>query len=403
MSRLSHWPMHILLVNQHYPPESGATGVLAEALAAELVARGHSVTVVAGHSGGVPGSVDCDGVRVLRHRVPERGAGGIRRLAHYAAFAARLAILRNPGRVDVVLAFSSTPVLGGIGAVLLARRLGAPLVYGVQDLHPEGALAMGVLRDGAATAMATRLDGIAWRAAARIVLVGECLRVGAAPRGIARRAPVVIPNWADTTRVVPADPGPHRRRLGIDSEAFLVGYSGNVGRAQDFDTILAAARILGREGGPRSIRFLITGDGVRAEEIRREADALPNVMIIPPVSGTQLCESLAAVSLSLVPLRAGLGSCCVPSKVYSALASGRPVAGILEGGNDAARMIHEADCGFCVPPGDSISLAARIRELATQPDRADEMGRNARSYAEANGGLDRAACRYEAVLRRAIL
>ena len=105
--------------------------------------------------------------------------------------------------------------------------------------------------------------------------------------------------------------------------------------------------------------------------------------------------------LSLVPLRRGLGRYCVPSKVYSILASGRPVGAVLDDDNDIARIVEEIDCGFRVDPDDPESLAREILRLAEDRDLARRQGRNGREFGECEGSLERAANDYECVFWQA--
>lgn len=402
--------MKLLLVNQHYPPDAGATGKLAAQLSVSLVRRGHEVTVLTGRptyeeakGARAPRSEWRDGVRVLRLALISRLDAPPGRLLHYASFAlallARAPFLRRP---DAVLAFSSTPVFGGAAAAVLARFLGCPFVYVVQDVYPEVAVALGVLREGVLERAARLLEMLAWRSAARVVVIGPEMAEAARRRAVAPERLAVIGNWADPLEIRPAEGEAFRREAGIGADEFVVQYAGNLGRSQDLDAVLRAIRIVEEKAAPKPVRFLFVGGGVRADEILREVERLPNVTVMPRQPEEKLPEVLAAADLSLVPLRQGLARWCVPSKVYSILASGRPVGACIDAESEVARIVTGSDCGFRVDAGDAAALADEILRLAGDPERARRLGWRGRLRAETTDSREHAVDRYEELLERVV-
>jgi colanic acid biosynthesis glycosyl transferase WcaI len=396
----------LLFINQHYPPDSGATGRLTAQLAEQLVRNGHEVTVLTGRPTydeakalSAPRDEVRAGVRVIRLPLLARRNGPLGRALHYLSFAVSLVIggLRI-SRPDVIHAYSSTPMFGGVAALLLARLKRCPLVYGVNDVYPEMAVALGVLREGALARLGRFLETWAWRSSTRLVLIGERLREVALNRGIDEGRLVVIPNWADANRIEPLEDRALRREWGIGDEEFLVEYAGNFGRSQDLQNVLEAARIVERESA--NVRFVFVGSG-SASEVDEWTAAVPSLKVLPFQPEERLSEVLSAADLSLVPLRRGLGRYCVPSKVYSILASGRPVGAVLDHDNDVARIVEQIDCGFRVEPDDPESLAREILRLAGDPDLARRQGRNGREFGECEGSLERAANDYECVFWQA--
>jgi colanic acid biosynthesis glycosyl transferase WcaI len=392
----------LLLINQHYPPDPGATGRLTAQLAEKLAASGHQVTVLTGRPTyeeaiGVPAPRDemRGDVRVIRLPLLARWSGPIGRALHYLSFALSLVVggLRV-ARPDAILAYSSTPLFGGVAALLLAGLKRCPLVYGVNDVYPEMAIALGVLREGALARVGRFLETLAWRGASRLVLIGDRLRDVALARGIPAERIAVIPNWADANRIAPLEKSALRREWGIDDDEFLVEYAGNFGRSQGLETVLEAARIVERTTS--QVRFVFVGGG-SAADVDQWTAAVPRLKVLPFQPEERLSEVLSAADLSLVPLRHGLGRYCVPSKVYSILASGRPVGAVVDPDNDVARIVEEIDCGFRVDPDDPESLAREILRLAGDPERARRLGRNGREFGECEGSLERAATAYECV------
>jgi glycosyltransferase involved in cell wall biosynthesis len=178
---------------------------------------------------------------------------------------------------------------------------------------------------------------------------------------------VVIHNWADAA-LHPVD---------IPHDRFVVGYSGNLGRAHDAQTMLGAIRMLQDDA---QIEFVITGGGAQLDAIR--AERLPNVRFAGYAPRETLSESLSSADAQLVTLRPELEGLIVPSKFYGVLAIARPVLFVGAPDGELARIIRTHDIGLVIEPGDSAALAARIRELASDRGRAREIGLRGRALYE---------------------
>ena len=401
--------MRLLLVNQHYPPDSGATGRVLAELAEALAARQHGVRVITGkptyqEAQGVdaPWSEEKNGVQIERVPMLPRQTSRLGRMLHYASFACGLFFrgLTLP-RPDAVVAFSSTPFLGGVALRMLAFAKRCPYVYVVQDAYPEIAVALGALSPGFVERIAAQFERWVWSGASRVVVIGAELVSLAEARGVDPSRVAVIPNWADAERIVPQDISSFRRELGFQEDDFVVEYAGNLGQAQALEGVLEAARLVAKERRP--IRFLFVGEGSSADSFRQRASSVPGVTVAPFQPEERLPDVLAAADVGLVPLKRGLSRYCVPSKVYSILASGRAVGAAVDDGSDIARLVNEADCGFRVDPDDPEGLAAEILRLADDRDQVRDMGRRARKFCEEEATLERAAERYEDVLSGAIV
>jgi colanic acid biosynthesis glycosyl transferase WcaI len=88
----------------------------------------------------------------------------------------------------------------------------------------------------------------------------------------------------------------------------------------------------------------------------------------------------AAADISLVPLRKGIALDSVPSKVYTIMASARPVVAAVDPGSDAWNLVEQAQCGLCVEPESPHALAEAIRALYADPALRERLGRNGREH-----------------------
>lgn len=404
----------IFIVNRFFHPDHSATGQIASDLAFHLAARGMRVAAIAGAGLYDDPSADlapfeqAHGVDIHRVRRPRYGRatlGGraFDMLAMHRAFAAALARFGRPG--DCVIAKTDPPLLSvALAPVARARRMA--LVNWLQDLYPEvaldiGAAGMGVVgraaRAAAPALIAARNSSL--RAARANVAIGERMAGRVAEAGVARERIAIIHNWCDDTiiRPLPAEGHPLRAAWGLAGR-FVVGYSGNLGRAHEFRTLLDAAGLLREE---KDIRFLFIGGGHLTGALQAEvsARALGDAFQFRPYqSAADLPLSLTAPDvhwLSLAPAMEGL---IVPSKFYGIAAAGRPTLAVTAPDGEIARLVQRHHCGLAIAPGDGAGLADAIRALRAEPDRRAAMGRNARALIDARFSRAHALAAWEALV-----
>lgn len=380
----------IIFVNRYFFPDESATSRMLSDLAFRLAQRDVSVSVVTSRQlyqdpeAALPPRETIRGVEV--HRVWTATHGRSRLLGRaldYASFhvAAGFELMRIVKRGDLVVAKTDPPLIS-IAAGMAAAWHGAHLINWLQDLFPEVAavLAPGSVPKPIEAALLGARD---WslRAAVMNVALSEGMRSLLIARGVDRQHVTVVPNWANVEDVVPlpTQSSRTRRRLGLEG-SFVVGYSGNLGRAHEFDTLTGAARLL--QSDP-DIAFLITGGGARAAALQRATrDAgLANTLFQDYQPPELLSDSMAAADIHFVSLLPSLEGLIVPSKIYGILAAGRPALFVGDPDGDVARMIQQFECGIVVAVGDSVRLARELRALRDDPDRLRSMGQRARANA----------------------
>lgn len=370
------------MLNQYYAPRVEATAYLLAELC-EGLAEDWDVTVV---TGGAPGEVagggERSGVRVVRLPAPALGKRGLlRRAVDYGGYAAlTVPVAASRARPDVVLAMTDPPFVGAV-ARLVARRFGAPLVVVCQDVFPETAIAVGALRRPLAVRTLRALVEPPLRAAARVVALGETMRARLEQKGVARDRIRVIPNWTDTERIRPGRQDNEWSRAEGLADRFVVMHAGNLGFAQDLDTLLRAAALLADVG---ELVVAIAGSGSREEELRALARRVgaERVRFLGHQPREAMPAVLASGTVHAVGLARGLAGYVVPSRLYGVLAAGRPVVAHADPDSETAHVVRDGVGGTAVPPGDPQALAAAIRAAHREPGRLAEEGRRARAYAE---------------------
>jgi glycosyltransferase involved in cell wall biosynthesis len=200
--------------------------------------------------------------------------------------------------------------------------------------------------------------------------------------GIPQTQITVIPNWADGQAIQPlaAEQNPLRSEWQLQDK-FVVGYSGNLGRAHEFTTILEAATQLINEP---QIVFLLIGSGPQKLWLEAEVNKrhLTNVLFKPYQPRERLGESLTVPDVHLISLRPSLEGLIVPSKFYGIAAAGRPVLYLGDKDGEIPRLLHLHQCGRTLAEGDSQGLVEVIKRLAENPEDRLRLGRNARALFE---------------------
>jgi len=313
--------------------------------------------------------------------------------------ALRAAGVREP---DLVLCQTDPPFLGA-AAYLVARRFGVAFVAVSKDVFPETAVQVGRLRNPLVVGALDALIRFYLRRADRVVAIGETMRQRLLEKGVPPERLRLIPDWVDTRAIHPVErDNAWRRDQGLDGR-FVVMHSGNVGHAQDLDTLVRAAALL---RGVDGIAVVVVGDGARREELVRLADEIgaQAVRFLPYQPREVLPQSLSAGDVHFVGLASGLSGYVVPSRLYGVLAAGRPAIVAADDDSEPARLVRSVGCGVVVRPGRPEALAEAIRELAAGSQDLDELGRRGREFVVANAdraeGIRRYASLLEEILER---
>ena len=390
--------MHILVLCPHFAPDlHAATGEVMTQLVHALARRGHTVDVVTS----LPWYRDHDVEPEWRGRPVRREAtdfGSITRVwpfptdkgsiaSRAVAFAAQtalsFAVAVPKKRPDVVLAMSP-PIFFGSAARMLAARFRVPFVFNVQDIFPDVAIDLGMLKNEKAIAVAKKLERSLYGSADAVTVLSEDqasnVRSKIEPDGIGRVH--IIPNFVDTTRITVVDRMTDYRQRNNIGEDLVVMYSGNVGFSQSFYLIEAAARhFAGKSAGDgRSIRFVINGEGAARPAVESWANGMPNVTITDFAPREQVSDALGTADLHLILLSAGLAKSSTPSKLYGIFAAGRPVLASIDRGSDADRIITDSGAGVVVAPNEAEPFIHALDGLLADPAQLELLGQKAHGY-----------------------
>ena len=379
--------MRIVFVNRFYAPDHSATSQMLTDLAVALAKGGDEVHVVTSRllyddpAARLSVNETLDGVAVHRVRTSTFGRRNLAgRAIDYLSFyiTASLLLFRLIRRGDIVVAKTDPPLVSiPVGWVVRLRK--ARQVNWLQDLFPEVATVLGVrMAQGVSGKLLARLRDRSLHVAARNVVPGRLMQDRLSVRGIDPGSIVVIPNWADGAAVQPVAhaANPLRDAWGL-ADKFVVGYSGNLGRAHEFQTIVDAALVLRPES---DIVFLIIGGGAGDKTFGEPADpSSPNIIRKPYQRRELLAQSLGMIDVHLVSLRPEMEGLVVPSKFYGIAAAGRPTIFIGDRDGEIGALVRRLECGIAVIPSDAGGLADAIVLLREDVALQARMGANARN------------------------
>lgn len=399
----------IIFINRFFHPDHSATSQLLSDLAFNLAHHGQTVHVITGGQlygdarAALPQEETIRGVRVYRVRTSRFGRGRLLgRMMDYLTFyaGATWALWRATSRGDVVVAKTDPPMISVCAAWVTAWKRGA-LVNWVQDLFPEVAMALNVGGVRLAAPLLRRLRNRSLRQARHNVVLGELMAKRLRDEGVAGERMTVIDNWADGAAIqpVPKDENPLVREWALDRK-FVVGYSGNMGRVHEFQTMIEAAERL--KAYP-DIVWLFIGDGqartwLEQETVRR---GLTNIQFRPYQPASYLRWSLSVPDVHIISLRPNLEGLIVPSKFYGVAAAGRPVIYLGDAEGEIARILRRERCGWTFAIGQAEALAQHLLSLSRDSGQVALAGRQARETFDRQYARPRALRMWRSVLESA--
>lgn len=401
----------LLFINKHYAPDIAATGQMLADLAEYLVEDGFEVHVLCGQSRYEEGHLQLprfeirNGVHV--HRVSTTGFGRNRvvgRLLDYATFyvhALRFMLGRARADVSIVL---TTPPLMHVAAVLGKRIRKRPFGIWSMDLHPDAEVAVGMLQEKSLlTRFLHLVNDMGYREADFIITLGACMSRRVVKKGVSSARIHEIPVWTRCDEIRPLDreKNPLVQRLKLGNR-FVVMYSGNAGLGHRFDEIKQAMAALKDRD---DILFLFVGAGPKRDEIEKyiRQHNLTTALYLDYFRREDIHLSLALGDVHLVSLKEEMTGIAVPSKVYGAMAAGRPIVFIGPSASASAQTIADTACGVVIDPAllkqKQPSLETILKELAMQPQVRAKMGTRGRSAAVRTYDVKPACEKWSALLQ----
>jgi colanic acid biosynthesis glycosyl transferase WcaI len=398
---------HFVFISQVYVPDPAAVGQHLADAAEELARRGHDVTVYTSRAGyddptiKYPPSETIRGVSVRRLPLSSFGKGSILvRVIGGLAFVGQAAIrgaVRR--RIDAVVV-STSPPMASLGALVIGALRRAKVKYWVMDINPDQLVALGMAKPQSSSVRVFNwLNRQILGRADDVVVLDRFM----ADRIRGKRDPgerlSVLPPWPaeDPPAIVPHADNPFRARH-VSGDKVVLMYSGNHGPSNPLATVLEAAQRVADD--PRLL-FMFIGGGIGKKEVD-EAKS-PNIVSLPYQPQSDLRYSLGAADVHIVTVGDAIPGIVHPSKVYGAMAAGRPILLVGPDENHVADILADHNIGWHVRHGDVEGAVRVIREIAgLSRDELEAMGRHARDVMMSRGGKAGSVARLCDVLERSV-
>ncbi|MBG1239994.1 glycosyltransferase family 4 protein [Nostoc sp. NZL] len=402
--------MRILIYSYNYYPEPIGIAPLMTELAEGLVKRGHQVRVVTAmpnyperqiyqeYRGKWYLNEDKNGVQIQRSYVWIRPQPNLLdRVLLDASFVVTSFVPALIGwRPDVIL--STSPSLPSCVPVALLGWLRAcPVILNLQDILPEAAVHVGLLKNKLLIQLFRLLEKFAYHTASKISVIADGFVDNLRSKGVEGDKIVQIPNWVDVNfiRPLPKENNPFRTAHNLNGK-FVVLYSGNIALTQGLESVVKAASVLRHIP---DIVFVIVGEAKGLERLQQECldCGADNVLLLPFQPRKYLPQMLAAADVGLVVQKKNVVSFNMPSKIQVLLASGGALVASVPDNGTAARAIRQSGGGIIVPPEDPQALAMAILDLYQNPEKVKTLGYKSRQYAVEHYAFEQALNQYESL------
>lgn len=407
--------MRVLIYSYNYHPEPIGIAPLMTELAEGLVRRGHQVRVITGmpnypqrqiyegYRGKLYMTETRNGVIIQRSYMWVKPKPSlIDRLLLDSSFVVTSFLQALRGwRPDIIL-LTVPPLPVCVPATLLSWFHNCPIVLNVQDILPEAAVHVGLLKNKTMIRVFEALEKFAYRTAHTISVIADGFVENLEGKGVPSSKLTCIPNWVDTGFIhpMPKENNAFRIEHGLDGK-FVVLYAGNIALTQGLETVIEAAARLRHIP---EIAFAIVGEPKAIAKLKQhcETHGADNVKLMPFQPREKLPEMLAAADVGLIVQKRNVVSFNMPSKTQVLLASGRAVIASVPSTGSAAKAIEKSNGGIVVEPENPEALADQILELYHDSELTARLGKQGRQYAIDRYSFEQALNQYEALFEKVV-
>ncbi len=409
-NRLGPSAMRVLIYSYNYYPEPIGIAPLMTELAEGLAKRGHEVRVITAmpnypqrqiyeqYRGKLYETEERNGVTIQRSYVLVKPKPTLLdRILLDSSFVLTSFFQALRGRRPDLILLTMPPLPVCAPAALLGWLHNCPIVLNVQDILPEAAVHMGLIKNKPLIWLLEAIEKFAYRTAHTVSVIAEGFVENLEGKGVPSEKITCIPNWVDTNFIcpLPKDDNAFRRAHNLEGK-FVVLYSGNIALTQGLETVVEAAAQL---RDVLDIVFVIVGESKAVEMLKHycQTCGADNVILLPFQPREKLPEMLAAADVGLIVQKHHVVSFNMPSKTQVLLASGRPVIASVPHFGSAAKAIEKSRGGVVVEPENPAALAQQILEFHKNPEQAERLGKQGRQYALERYSFEQALNQYEAL------
>jgi glycosyltransferase involved in cell wall biosynthesis len=380
--------MKILIISQYFWPEEFRVNDLA----IDLLERGHKVSVITGNPNypkgkfvkgyGFKYSTELyNGIKIYRVPILPRGNNSIMLFINYLSFVIFGSVFAffHKKKYDKVFAVNYSPITAVIPAIMYCWKNKMELSIWVQDLWPESVIAASNIKSKSIQMILTKLVKFIYAKSDKIFVSNFGFIKSIKEKGINEEKIYFMPNWAEDIFESAKNEKVERSKLNLPN-GFIVMFAGNIGEAQDFESIVKSIELTKSNS---NIKWVFIGDGRKSIwlkeqiEVRSLGDNVSLLGRFPTEAMPSFFEQADAMLVSLKD--EFIFSLTVPGKVQSYMAARKPILTMLNGAG--SEIVKEADCGFIAHAGDYMRLAENIKKISLLSGKdMSDFGNNAYDY-----------------------
>jgi len=381
----------VLLITDAYLPEIRSASHLMQELAEGLRDRGYDIYVATSYPQynltendrniDYPDFVVEGGIKVIRIKtLPHHKVNfiirGISQISMPYIFKNR--IKKCLKKIDIILVYSPPLSLASLGGSL-KNFYGAKYILNVQDIFPQNAIDLGILKNGFLIKFFESIEKKAYRNADVIFVHSEGNESFLKNKHteISEKF-IVLHNWIDTKEFDGVErTNEYRKKYGLENK-FIILFAGVIGPSQGLDFVLEVAK---KVEDLQDLVFLIVGDGMEKKNLEQivKEKKIKNVIFKDFVSKAEYPKLVKDSDVGLVSLTNKNKTPVVPGKILGYMAAGLPVLAFLNKESDGHKIIRNANCGYSCENGDLYNAEKFIRMLY-QSNNLKDTGLNGRNY-----------------------
>ena len=397
----------LLLIEQYFFPDGWTGAQYPINIAERMVSEGWKVKVICGN---VPYVIDNyykndpreNGVIIEYINLPVPQKNVFLKLINQIYFSLNcfLKIILNK-KPNLIITLTNPPPI--IIIVFLVKKIyKIPYIVIAMDLYPEVLLKnLSKKISIILKTLITPIFNIAYRSASRVVSLGKSMSTQLRSKGISKSKIVIIRNWGLGDFKTIKAPNKLSKEWNISSEFNLI-YSGNLGIAHEWETLLKALRLSKLRSDQLKILFISSGTRInQAKTFAKTFLPLNSVIFKPLVKVENLPLTMGLADMAIVTLRSTYDGLVSPSKLSGYLARGLPILFI---GSDPElkEIIETNDAGAVFSPGDYESLTKYLISIQKNKSKLLRQGKNAMSYYENNISKEKGLRKYAELINNYI-
>jgi colanic acid biosynthesis glycosyl transferase WcaI len=379
--------MKILIITQYFWPENFRINDLVE----EMVLYGHEVTILTGLPSYPRGEVFSDFLKrpnefneyksskIVRVPIISRGKSKLKLALNYVSYVISSIIIGSwklkGAQFDVIFVYEPSPITVGLSAVWFKKLKNAPVIFWTLDLWPESLIAVGIVKSKILLSFIGKIVSFIYNRC-DLILAQSYSFINQINKYCKDDIRIeYFPSWSEelapSSEIAP--------EVEFNSSTFNILFTGNIGEAQDFPSIIDAAEFLRND----NVRWIIVGDGRKYDWLKNEIihrDLKSQVILLGELPIERMTSFYNHSQALLVSLKQDYFlSLVIPGKVQSYLMSGLPILGMVEG--ETEQVINKSGCGYCCKPGNGRALANIVKQMmSTSISDRSLMGDMGRSY-----------------------